>query len=165
MIVFLDEPTTGVDPVSRRCLWNAVQLVRSAGSSIVLTSHSMEECEALCNRLLIMVNSRISCLGTPLHLKEKFSVGYIVQIKLKSNKHIIEKEKVVNQFITSELPDCSLESIHNSLLTYRVSTSEVKLSTLFELIEKFKHNLSIEDYAINQTSLERIFLSFARSSE
>ncbi|CAL8096130.1 unnamed protein product [Orchesella dallaii] len=75
-IVFLDEPTTGMDPVARRHLWNTISDVRDSGTSIVLTSHSMEECEALCSRLAIMVNGRFRCLGSPQQLKSKFGEGY-----------------------------------------------------------------------------------------
>lgn len=81
-ISFLDEPTTGVDPVARRCLWEAIGTKLKEGCSVVLTSHSMEECEALCNQLIIMVNGQICCIGTPLHLKNKFGNGYTVLIKV-----------------------------------------------------------------------------------
>lgn len=167
MIVFLDEVSTGVDPVSRRCLWNAVQLVRAAGSSILLTSHSMDECEALCGRLCVMVNSRISCIGSPLHLKLKYGTGYLVQMKLAS-KEGTGKEATegsltdVEAYLTSRWPACRLESAYNNLLTFRIDTANVKLSTLFGDIERLKDSLAMQEYAICQTSLEQIFLAFAR---
>ena len=58
-IVFLDEPTTGVDPGARRFLWDALLEVLEEGAVIVLTSHSMEECEALCTRLTIMADGQV----------------------------------------------------------------------------------------------------------
>ena len=70
-IVLLDEPTTGMDPTTRRYLWNVLTAVVEEGGSIVLTSHSMEECEALCTRLTIMVNGSFKCLGSIQHLKNK----------------------------------------------------------------------------------------------
>ncbi|XP_061652253.1 retinal-specific phospholipid-transporting ATPase ABCA4 isoform X3 [Phyllopteryx taeniolatus] len=70
-LVLLDEPTTGMDPHSRRFLWNAILTVIRDGRAVVLTSHSMEECEALCTRLAIMVNGTFKCLGTIQHLKYK----------------------------------------------------------------------------------------------
>jgi len=84
-IVLLDEPSTGMDPVAKRHLWNAVSLFRDNGISIVLTTHSLEEAEALCTRMGIMVNGRFRCLGSPQHLKNKFSKGYtlIAQTKIK----------------------------------------------------------------------------------
>ncbi len=64
-ILFLkDEPTTGMDPGARRLLWNCVLDMIRGGQSVVLTSHSMEECEALCTRLAIMVNGKFQCLGS-----------------------------------------------------------------------------------------------------
>ena len=74
-IVFLDEPTTGMDPKARRHFWNAIAQFRDHGKPIILTSHSMEECEALCTRLAIMVNGRFKCLGSIQHLKSKFGAG------------------------------------------------------------------------------------------
>ncbi|KAL9700794.1 hypothetical protein quinque_004235 [Culex quinquefasciatus] len=70
-VVYLDEPTTGMDPGAKRQFWNMICKVRSSGKSIVLTSHSMEECEALCTRLAIMVNGEFKCLGSTQHLKNK----------------------------------------------------------------------------------------------
>ena len=68
-IVFLDEPSTGMDPMARRLMWEFVRATMS-GRCVVLTTHSMEECEALCHRLCIMT------AGTPQHLKSKFGRGY-----------------------------------------------------------------------------------------
>lgn len=81
-VVYLDEPTTGMDPGAKRNLWNMVQKVRNSGKAIVLTSHSMEECEALCSRLAIMVNGEFKCLGSTQHLKNKFSKGYVLSVKV-----------------------------------------------------------------------------------
>ncbi|XP_013927416.1 PREDICTED: ATP-binding cassette sub-family A member 3-like [Thamnophis sirtalis] len=80
-VVFLDEPSTGMDPVARRLLWDAVARTRECGKSIISTSHSMEECEALCTRLAIMVNGQFKCLGSPQHLKSKFGSGYTLLAK------------------------------------------------------------------------------------
>merc|ERR1711933_141571 len=88
-IVFLDECSTGVDPVARREIWQLVSDLVSAGdnpaerTSVVLTTHSMEECEALCPRIGIMANGRLRCLGSAQHLKSKFGKGYQVEMKIK----------------------------------------------------------------------------------
>lgn len=81
-VIYLDEPTTGMDPGAKRHLWNVICKVRNSGKSIVLTSHSMEECEALCTRLAIMVNGEFKCLGSTQYLKNKFSDGYVLNIKV-----------------------------------------------------------------------------------
>jgi ATP-binding cassette, subfamily A (ABC1), member 3 len=88
-VVFLDECSTGVDPVARREIWQmisdmvAVDENGVSKTSVVLTTHSMEECEALCPRIGIMANGRLRCLGSAQHLKNKFGQGY--QIELKAN--------------------------------------------------------------------------------
>jgi len=60
-----------MDPMARRFLWDVIDKIRAHSSSIILTTHSMEEAEALCTRIGIMVNGRLKCLGTPQHLKSK----------------------------------------------------------------------------------------------
>lgn len=85
-VVYLDEPTSGMDPGAKRHLWDVICKVRKQGKSIILTSHSMEECEALCTRLAIMVNGEFKCLGSTQHLKNKFSEGFLLTIKLSRNE-------------------------------------------------------------------------------
>jgi len=70
-IVFLDEPSTGMDPQARRDMWNLISQTMS-GRSVILTTHSMEECEALCERIGIMVAGQFRCIGSSQHLKSKF---------------------------------------------------------------------------------------------
>ncbi|KAF1321194.1 Abc transporter a family member 1, partial [Globisporangium splendens] len=83
-IVFLDEPSTGMDPVSRRFMWDVIADIstRSKSSTIVLTTHSMEESEALCSRVGIMVGGRMRCLGSVQHLKTRFGDGLVLDVKL-----------------------------------------------------------------------------------
>ncbi|EQC35872.1 hypothetical protein SDRG_06622 [Saprolegnia diclina VS20] len=83
-MLFLDEPSTGMDPASRRFLWELVADVstRSKTSTVFLTTHSMEECEALCTRVGIMVDGRLRCLGSIQHLKSRFGDGLLLHLKL-----------------------------------------------------------------------------------
>ena len=85
-LIFLDEPSTGMDPVARRFMWNIISRIATerAQCSIILTTHSMEECEALANRVGIMVGGCLRCLGTTQHLKNKFGQGYLAQVKLRA---------------------------------------------------------------------------------
>lgn len=88
-IIFLDECSTGVDPVARRDIWRLVSnmvagngLPNNQKPTVVLTTHSMDECEALCPRIGIMANGRLRCLGSALHLKHKFGKGFQLEFKL-----------------------------------------------------------------------------------
>lgn len=103
-LVFLDEPTSGVDPASRRRVWAAVSQAVSRGQSVVLTSHSMEECEALCSRIIIMAKGTLRCVGTTMHLKAKYGQGCSLQIKLKNDPYqpyddaqVSQLKKVISQ--------------------------------------------------------------------
>lgn len=81
-LVFLDECSTGVDPVARREIWQMVSNMVSGGTSVVLTTHSMEEAEALCPRIGIMANGKLRCIGSAQHLKTKFGQGYQLELKV-----------------------------------------------------------------------------------
>ncbi|GLD97436.1 hypothetical protein PINS_up006120 [Pythium insidiosum] len=83
-IIFLDEPSTGMDPVSRRFMWDVIAGIstRSKSATIVLTTHSMEESEALCSRVGIMVGGRLRCLGSVQHLKSRFGDGLVFDVKM-----------------------------------------------------------------------------------
>merc|ERR1711881_35235 len=82
-VLFLDEPTTGMDPVARREVWNyLVDTIQD--QCVVLTTHSMEECEALCDRLAIMVDGALMCIGGTQHLKDKFGFGYLFSVPVDS---------------------------------------------------------------------------------
>ena len=70
-VVFLDEPTTGLDPAARRSLWDLIERLRDQGKTILLTTHYMEEAEHLCDRLAIMDHGRILEMGTPAELIDR----------------------------------------------------------------------------------------------
>ena len=73
-VIFLDEPTTGLDPETKRAMWSLIDIAK-AGRSIVLTTHSMEEADALCGRIGIMAYGSLRCLGPSLHLKRSLETA------------------------------------------------------------------------------------------
>eukprot|EP00887_Chlorella_sp_A99_P005937 scaffold29.g5937.t1 len=78
-VVILDEPTSGMDPYTRRLAWDVIR-VRRGGSAILLTTHSMEEADMLSDRIAIMAEGRLAALGTSLDLKSQFGAGYTLTI-------------------------------------------------------------------------------------
>ena len=78
-VIFFDEPTTGMDPVSRRAVWQLMQDLKK-DKTIILTTHAMEEADALADRIAIVVDGRIKCIGTPLNMKNTFGDGYRVSM-------------------------------------------------------------------------------------
>nr|XP_031327041.1 ATP-binding cassette sub-family A member 3-like [Camelus dromedarius] len=103
-VILLDEPSTGMDPVGRRLLWDAVTQTRESGKAIIITSHRMEECDAFCTRLAIMVQGKFMCLGNPQHLKSKFGNIYILKVKVKIDTPE-DKLDDLKFFITMTFPD------------------------------------------------------------
>ena len=81
-IVFLDEPSTGMDPVARRFMWEIISdiVTKREKCSVILTTHSMEECEALCTRMGIMVGGVLRCLGSSQRLRTRYGHGYQIEI-------------------------------------------------------------------------------------
>uniref|UniRef100_A0A182TFV1 ABC transporter domain-containing protein n=1 Tax=Anopheles melas TaxID=34690 RepID=A0A182TFV1_9DIPT len=168
-VVYLDEPTSGMDPGAKRNLWNGVCRVRDSGKTIVLTSHSMEECEALCTRLAIMVNGEFKCIGSTQHLKNKFSQGFVLTIKAKrvdgggkgKESDALDLQNI-KDYIVAKFPDSHLKEEYQDLLTYYIRSNSMKWSQIFGVMEQAKQQLNIEDYSIGQTSLEQVFLAFTK---
>uniref|UniRef100_A0A3B5M8A6 P-type phospholipid transporter n=1 Tax=Xiphophorus couchianus TaxID=32473 RepID=A0A3B5M8A6_9TELE len=158
-VVFLDEPTTGMDPKARRALWNAILSIIKEGRSVVLTSHSMEECEALCTRMAIMVNGRFRCLGSVQHLKNRFGDGYTIILRVAGPDPDL---RLVMEFIERELPGSTLKEKHRNMLQYQLPSSLTSLARIFSLLSKNKEALSIEDYSVSQTTLDQVFVNFAK---
>ena len=115
-IIFLDEPTSGVDPASRRKLWKIIRTVQRKGQSIILTSHSMEECDELCGRLGIMVNGQFQCFGPTRYLKNKFGQGFTILTKLDTNgKSAQEATEILEAFkayVISKFDGCLVKDEH-----------------------------------------------------
>ncbi|XP_015853152.2 ATP-binding cassette sub-family A member 17-like isoform X4 [Peromyscus maniculatus bairdii] len=158
-VIFLDEPSTGMDPVARRLLWDTVARARESGKAIVISSHSMEECEALCTRLAIMVQGQFKCLGSPQHLKSKFGSGYSLQAKVQREwqQEALTKFKA---FVELTFPGSSLEDEHRGMVQYYLPGHNLSWAKVFGIMEQAKKDYMLEDYSINQVSLEDIFLSF-----
>ncbi|XP_074202604.1 phospholipid-transporting ATPase ABCA3 isoform X2 [Camelus bactrianus] len=159
-VIFLDEPSTGMDPVARRLLWDTVARARESGKAIVITSHSMEECEALCTRLAIMVQGQFKCLGSPQHLKSKFGSGYSLRAKIRSDgqQEALEEFKA---FVDLTFPGSVLEDEHQGMVHYHLPGADLSWAKVFGVLEKAKEKYDVDDYSVSQISLEQVFLSFA----
>lgn len=166
-LVLLDEPTAGVDPAARRKIWSTLSYIReSLACSMILTSHSMSECEALCSRMAIMVKGRFLCLGSGQHLKFRYGQGYTITIKLKYDKATDEEylqsiDSTVDEYIQRK----SKVDQHDTVFVYRVDREEGSISRLFHAMEHIKNKLDLEDYTLSDTTLEQIFIQFARKNK
>ena len=145
-IVFLDEPSTGMDPRARRSMWDLISSTM-AHRSVMLTTHSMEECEALCGRIGIMVAGQLQCLGSAQHLKKRFGNCYQIQLNVSNvegttvmpeepaKQSSVELQQVVavserdalsqrvDDFFTSTFGGAALIERHNNSFRYRIDKS------------------------------------------
>ncbi|XP_051987338.1 phospholipid-transporting ATPase ABCA3 [Xyrauchen texanus] len=162
-VIFLDEPSTGMDPVARRLLWDAITRTRDSGKAIIITSHSMEECEALCTRLAVMVNGQFKCLGSPQHLKSKFGSGYTLLAKVHMESDLEEMDlQLFKEFIETTFPGSLLKDEHQGMVHYHLTDKTLTWAQVFGVLETAKEKYSVDDYCVSQISLEQVFLSFAQ---
>ena len=95
-VLFLDEPTTGVDPVSRRSLNRMVKKMKM--SSVLLTTHRMDEAEQLCDKIAIMINGRFVVFGSPNYLKTQYGHGYTIELTQERAKFRDQETCILNLF-------------------------------------------------------------------
>ncbi len=122
----------------------------------------MDETEALCTNIGIMVNGELKCLGSLQHLKSKYGEGYTLLAKIPMDQN--NKEKI-NEFITfflESFEQSQLKENRDGFINIHINdNSTSQLSNIFSLVENNKKKYSIEYYVVTQTKLEQIFLNFA----
>ncbi|EDW39007.1 GL13853 [Drosophila persimilis] len=162
-LICLDEPSSGVDPASRRHVWNVLSSLRDSGKAVLLSSHSMEEVEALCTQLAIMVDGKINCLGSQQRIKNKLAqvlvLKLVVETSPESMAHTLQKIK--NQ-MNSDYPNSWLEEEFGGRLTYHIPTDKLRWSRVFLYIEKNQSSWKVADYSLAQPSLEDVFLDITK---
>jgi ATP-binding cassette subfamily A (ABC1) protein 1 len=109
-VVFLDEPSTGMDPLSRRFMWNMISCWKM-NRSIMLTTHSMEECEALCTRVGVMAAGRLHCLGSIQHVKSRFGKGLQIQLKVKNPQNAEQERYRIANLLQSQFGPISTTNL------------------------------------------------------
>lgn len=124
----------------------------------------MEECDALCTRIAIMVNGRFMCLGSPQHLKSKFGQGYTLIAKMAA---LEDGRTAPNEALTSYVQACfpstRVFDSHQGYVHLQVPDPQVHLADVFTLMERAKAELHVQDYSVHQTTLEQVFLAFTRT--
>jgi ABC-2 type transport system ATP-binding protein len=148
-VLFLDEPSAGLDPQSRMAMWGAVQGLRKEGITVLLTTHYMEEADSLADRLAIIDYGRVLALGSPENLKKAFRARTIYDLKLRTLdglEPVIAKLKARKDVIAAEAVPEGL----------RVTTAGS--DTLLPYVVKAVSPLGLRDLAITEPSLEGVFI-------
>jgi len=187
-IVFLDEPTTGLDPENRRGLWDILASLRGQ-IAMILTTHSMEEADVLCNRIGIFKDGGLKCIGPQTRLKKLYGDGYYLNINCfrDMDSYLNSKQKTedtdaslatntnlmadieemepyydkLKSFIRDILPKSELRTAFNGNFCFQIPGEGFKVSSLFKILNSKKEELAIKDWGVSQSSLEEVFLKIA----
>ncbi|XP_075726355.1 phospholipid-transporting ATPase ABCA3 [Rhipicephalus microplus] len=161
--IFLDEPYAGVDVVSRNKIFRAIaEIKKRSKSTFVLTSHNMDECEFSCDRITIMVEGHMMCLGTLQHLREKFGKGFRLEFLL---KHTAAADApMLNAAVKQLFRGIELKQCHQNLLCYHLAV-RVPWSEIFTKVVDLQKNFQLEHALVAENTLEDIFLNFAKAQE
>ncbi|XP_014610023.1 PREDICTED: ABC transporter A family member 1-like isoform X1 [Polistes canadensis] len=170
-VVLMDEPSTGMDPRSKRFLWDTILASFQGGRGAILTTHSMEEADALCSRVGIMVKGELRCIGSTQHLKNLYGAGYTLEMKLLGGDCTpttpsSDRLSALKEFVAGLFPDATVEESFADRLVFAVPQHAVNsLAECFMQLEKAKQELDIEEYSFSQTTLEQVFLKFSHYDE
>ncbi|NXC31749.1 ABCAA protein, partial [Campylorhamphus procurvoides] len=170
-VLLLDEPSTGMDPNGQRCVWKAIRdALKTKESGAILTTHYMEEAEAVCDRVAILVSGQLRCIGSIQYLKNKFGKGYLLEIKVKDPEHT----DLLHAEILRIFPSAARQERFPSLLVYKVPMEDaLPLSQSFSKLEEAKQSCNLEEYSfslntLTQAALSRtfqVFLELSREQE
>ena len=163
-VVFLDEPSAGIDPAARRQLFDVISFVATR-SAVVLTTHHLEEVDVLAHRVGIMDRGALKCIGSLERLKNKYGSGVEVTLQVSNETSTVAGNVAkAKSFMESTFPHSKLSEEQHQRLLYVLPFNSVKLSDLFESImnavDSGEHG--IKDYTVQQSSLEQVFLRISQ---
>uniref|UniRef100_A0A6Q2X408 ABC transporter domain-containing protein n=1 Tax=Esox lucius TaxID=8010 RepID=A0A6Q2X408_ESOLU len=157
-IVLLDEPSTGMDPKSKQRMWRSIRAAfKNRQRGAVLTTHYMEEAEAVCDRVAIMVSGRLRCIGSIQHLKGKYGRGYSLEIKLREELAGLQPVTVLHNEILQIFPHAARQESFATLMVYKIPREDVtSLAKSFAQLESAKQSFNFEEYNFSQSTLEQV---------
>ncbi|MGI0075578.1 MAG: ATP-binding cassette domain-containing protein, partial [Nitrosotalea sp.] len=148
-LLFLDEPTVGLDPSARRGLLDYIKGKVKDGLTIFFTTHILEEAEYLCDDIAIINKGTIIAVDTPEELKNKFGRQKTIKI------HVSEQENISS--LLADISDCTIEHDSGVVITVHSTQSEQVLQNILQILAS--NGITVDDLSVVPTSLEEIFLS------
>uniref|UniRef100_A0A8C7V2D9 Cholesterol transporter ABCA5 n=1 Tax=Oncorhynchus mykiss TaxID=8022 RepID=A0A8C7V2D9_ONCMY len=166
-IVLLDEPSTGMDPKSKQRMWRAIRAAfKNRQRGAILTTHYMEEAEAVCDRVAIMVSGQLRCIGSIQHLKGKYGRGYSLELKLREELTGLQQVALLHKEIRRIFPHAARQESFATLMVYKIPMEDVKsLAKSFSQLESAKQAFNFEEYNFSQSTLEQVFMEFAKEQD
>jgi len=157
-ILFLDEPTTGLDPQSRRQLWDIIRVFQKKGGTVLLTTHYMDEAERLCDRLAIVDHGVIIAEGTPSDLIDRLGGHHVVefQVSKEAGKNANGNDNGNNLERWRSLPGVESVRREDSTVCLSVREPHLTIPALLDVVNSDGHQL--EHLSTRQASLEDVFV-------
>jgi ABC-2 type transport system ATP-binding protein len=149
-LLFLDEPTTGLDPQSRRQLWELIEVFKSDGRSILLTTHYMDEAERLCDRVAIVDHGRVIALGTPRELIARLRGEHVLEFALMGDRALDESPLRTIDGV------CAADRRNG---TYRLQVEELHRAMPALLNELRRQGAQLAELRTHSATLEDVFVS------
>ncbi|PWA77372.1 ABC2-like protein [Artemisia annua] len=158
-VVYMDEPSTGLDPASRNNLWNVVKRAKQ-NRAIILTTHSMEEAEHLCDRLGIFVDGNLQCVGNPKELKGRYGGSYVFTMTTSSNH-----EADVENLAKGLSPNANKIYQISGTQKFEMPKQAIKIADVFRAVENGKSRFTVQAWGLADTTLEDVFIKVAREAQ
>jgi ABC-2 type transport system ATP-binding protein len=149
-LLFLDEPTTGLDPQSRRQLWDVIRAFRSTNRTVLLTTHYMDEAERLCDRVAVIDQGQVIALGTPRELIERLGGEHVIELSLADGATVASDE-------FARLPAVQAARWEDELWRLSVAEPHVALPAVLEHVRG--RGLSLAALTTRHATLEDVFVN------
>ena len=150
-VLFLDEPTAGLDPQSRLALWDTLRELNTEGQTILLTTHYMEEADQLCHRLAIMDHGRILALGSPAELKHQVEADTIVTVTAGGD------QEALGRLLTERIPGVTHTRPIEGGVELHVTGQERLLPQVVSAAEA--GGFPVIDLSVTEPTLETVFIN------
>lgn len=168
-LLFLDEPTTGLDPQARRHLWDLVERLKQAGRTIILTTHYMDEAEQLCDRVAIMDHGHVIALGTPKELIASVGGEDIVEFAVSQRANAgpstaaanaafaqDESQKMIDVQVLKAIPGVQSHRMEDALHQLSVSELHTAVPRIFAALKQ--QGLHLSEFRTHSATLEDVFV-------
>lgn len=155
-VAILDEPTTGLDPMNRRSLWETINSIKAAGGCCLLTTHMLEEAEFLCSHIMILMKGSVAAEGSVQQLKDMWGIGYMLSVDCHSGKE--EEAKGFIKSLLAEQDQAPVASKNDGQMTFRFTQDEEALGNAIIRMARGKDGHGIRHWGISQASLEDAYV-------
>uniref|UniRef100_A0A7S2RDD5 ABC transporter domain-containing protein n=1 Tax=Rhizochromulina marina TaxID=1034831 RepID=A0A7S2RDD5_9STRA len=155
-IIILDEPTTGLDPDTRRQLWGIIEREKSPNRLILITTHSMEEADTLCTRIGIMAGGRLRVLGSQQQLKSRYGSGFKLDLTV-----VQGQDEPPTSFVHALCPEASLVHHTGNTVSYALPRGGFSAAEALSTLQSKSRHHGVSSFSLAQPSLEEVFVNIA----